>query len=385
MARFSHRSFRSLILGAVILAALSGFLITRLQFQSDVLNLLPANAPRTQALVKFLKEFGSGDSLFLLLERKSGREVEPLISFAEILLERLMETGEFSEFIGRLDPELKERTARLFLRKALLLLPPEDLKAVESRLSDRGIEEQVRLLKAKLSSVFSSPLAAYDPLDLLPLFQKNLPLPSSLVDADSRGTLISADRKMILLIGRPKGSAPDVDYDEILVRKVQDAEASARRDWAQKGGPSAVSLLDDLKVGLTGGFIQALEDSRLIKKELLWNFSISLFAVLALIFFSFQTRRSLFYAFFPLLISPLITLGLFSPFLGRLSEVTGAFSAIILGLSIDFIILLYSRYLEERQGGTDIPGALETSFITTGPGIFTGAVTTTAAYYALLI
>ena len=385
LSRFSHSHFRSLILASLILGALSAFLITRLQFQSDVLNLLPGNAPRTQALVKFLKEFGSGDSLFIVLERKSGGEVDPLIPFAEGLAECLMETGEFTEMIGRVDAEGKEKMARLFLRKALLYLPPEDLRAVESRISDRGIDEQVRLLKARLSSMFSSPLAAYDPLDLLALFRKNLPLPPSLAEADSQGTLISADKKMILLIGRPKGSAPDVDYDERLVRKVQNAETAARRAWAQKGGPSAAPLLDDLKVGLTGGFIQALDDSRLIKKELLWNFSISLFAVLALIFISFQTRLCLFYAFFPLLISPLLTLGLFSPFLGRLSEATGAFSAIILGLSIDFIIILYSRYLEERHGGMELSAALEKSMITTGPGIFTGAVTTTAAYYALMI
>jgi predicted RND superfamily exporter protein len=385
IARFSFFHRRCLILGALILGAMAGFLITRLQFQSDVLNLLPEKAPRTQAFVKFLKEFGSGDSLFIVLERKSGGEVESLIPFAEVLVDRLMATGEFTEIIGRMEPEVKEKMALHFLRRALLYLPEEDLKMVESKLSDQGVEEQIRLLKTRLSSMFTSPLAAYDPLELLPLFQKNLPLPPSLADSDSQGYLISADRKMMLLIAKPKGSAPDVDFDERLLRKVQDAESSARRDWARKEGPSAVSLLDDLKVGLTGGFIQALEDSRLIKKELLWNFSISLFSVLALIFISFQTRLILFYAFFPLLISPLITLGLFSPFLGRLSEATGAFSAIILGLSIDFIIILYSRYLEERHGGTDISGALEKSLVTTGPGILTGAVTTAAAYYALLI
>jgi len=45
IARFSIFHRRLLILGALILAALSGFLITRLQFQSDVLNLLPEKAP----------------------------------------------------------------------------------------------------------------------------------------------------------------------------------------------------------------------------------------------------------------------------------------------------------------------------------------------------
>ena len=385
IARFSFFHRRCLILGALILGAMAGFLITRLQFQSDVLNLLPEKAPRTQAFVKFLKEFGSGDSLFIVLERKSGGEVESLIPFAEVLVDRLMATGEFTEIIGRMEPEAKEKMALHFLRRALLYLPEEDLKTVESKLSDRGIEEQIRLLKARLSSMFTSPLAAYDPLELLPLFQKNLPLPPSLGDSDSQGYLISADRKMMLLIAKPKGSAPDVDYDERLVKRVHEAEALARQAFAPKRDDAAAGLMSDLRLGLTGGFIHALEDSRMIKRELVWNFSISLAGVLVLILVAFKSGVSLLYAFFPLLISPLLTLGLFSPFLGRLSESTGAFSAIILGLSIDFIILLYSRYLEEKNMGTDVSGALAKSLTAVGPGIFTGAVTTTAAYYALFL
>ena len=384
IARFSFFHRCCLILGALILGAMAGFLITRLQFQSDVLNLLPEKAPRTQAFVKFLKEFGSGDSLFIVLERKGGEEVESLIPFAEVLVDRLMATGEFTEIIGRMEPEVKEKMALHFLRRALLYLPEEDLKTVESKLSDRGIEEQIRLLKARLSSMFTSPLAAYDPLELLPLFQKNLPLPPSLGDSDSQGYLISADRKMMLLIAKPKGSAPDVDYDERLVKRVHEAEALARQAFAPKGD-SAAGLMSDLRLGLTGGFIHALEDSRMIKRELVWNFSISLAGVLVLILVAFKSGVSLLYAFFPLLISPLLTLGLFSPFLDRLSESTGAFSAIILGLSIDFIILLYSRYLEEKNMGTDVSGALAKSLTAVGPGIFTGAVTTTAAYYALFL
>jgi predicted RND superfamily exporter protein len=115
------------------------------------------------------------------------------------------------------------------------------------------------------------------------------------------------------------------------------------------------------------------------------NFSVSLIGVLTLFILAFGGGMAILYAFLPLLISPLLTLGLFSPFLGRLSESTGAFSAIILGLSIDFVILLYSRYLEERKTGQGIPEALEKSLCHTGPGVFTGAVTTTAAYYALLV
>ena len=233
--------------------------------------------------------------------------------------------------------------------------------------------------------MFTSPLVTYDPLELLPLFRKNLPVGASGGEMDSSGYFISADRKMILLIGKPRGSAPDMNYDERLVQKIKAAELSAREAFAQKKGIPASVLLKDLKIGLTGGFIHALEDSRMIRKELLLNFSNSLIGVLLLVVLAFRSGISLFYAFFPLLISPLLTLGLFYPFLGRLSEATGAFSAIILGLSIDFIILLYARYLEEKKAPLDVPGALEKSLTTVGPGVFTGAVTTTAAYYALLI
>lgn len=45
IVRISCSRSRRLILGSLDLAALSGFLITRLPFQSDVLNLFPENAP----------------------------------------------------------------------------------------------------------------------------------------------------------------------------------------------------------------------------------------------------------------------------------------------------------------------------------------------------
>ena len=65
ITNFSYRRSRYVILGTVILGVFSSFLVTRLQLQSDVLNLLPSNAPATAAFVNFLKEFGTADSLFI--------------------------------------------------------------------------------------------------------------------------------------------------------------------------------------------------------------------------------------------------------------------------------------------------------------------------------
>jgi len=359
-------------------------LISRLQFQSDVLNLLPANAPRTGAFMKFLKEFGGTDSLFMVLERKSGGEVESFVPFVDVLAERLVESGEFKEIQGREQEAAREKMEKQFIRKALLYLPEEALRELEAKVMEEAIQREIQTLKARLYSPFGSfpaQWAARDPLNLWPLFQKHIPLDGRFASA---GYLLSPDRKMMILMAKPKGSPSDVRYDEMLLEKVQAAEQAAQEAFAKEKSISAEKYFRDLKIGLAGGYMVALEDSQAIKRELLLNFSLSFGGVITLFFLAFRRRIAIFYAFFPLLMSPLLTLGIFSPFLGKFSESTGAFSAIILGLSIDFIILLYGRYLEERNVGRGIQGALERTLSKTGPGVFTGAATTCAAYYALL-
>ncbi|MCX5907136.1 MAG: MMPL family transporter [Deltaproteobacteria bacterium] len=386
IANFSSAHASPLIWGTLILSALCALLISRLQFQSDVAHLLPTTAPKTQASVKFLKEFGAADSLFIALAQKSGGEMDAFIPFAANLAERLMATGEITEIHGWMDKESREKLAEQFIPKALLYLSPEDRKALEERLSDPGIEKQIRELKTKLHSPLGSLATQWlvnDPLELGSLFRKYLPAGGE-EEMDSPGILLFPDRKMILLVARPRGSASDVAYDEQLVKKLISAQDAAREDFRKSGETPPDASLQGLTVQFAGGFISALEDSRMIRKELMMNFALSLIGVLVLFFYAFRNAISFLYAGFPLGVSPLLTLGLFSPFLGRLSESTGAFSAIILGLSIDFIILLYARYLEERKAGKDVPAALGESLGHTGPGIFTGAVTTVAAYYALL-
>ena len=387
ITKFSCRRSRYLILGTLILGVFSSFLVTRLQLQSDVLNLLPSHAPTTAAFVKFLKDFGTADSLFIVLERKGGEEVESFGPFAEVLAGYLEKTGEFSEGPGKIDQGMREIIEQRFARKALLYLSEDDLRELERRLTDKALREQVRGLRGRLQSPlgsFASQWVARDPLNLWSLFRKHFPRGSLEAGEELQGYLLSDDRKMMLLMVRPKGSPSDIRYDEMLLEKIQAAVGGAKEAFLKERGHAAAESYKDLQIGITGGYMSALEDSRMLKKELITNFSVSLIGVLILFVLGFRRGVVIFYASFPLLVSPLLTLGLFSPFLGRLSESTGAFSAIILGLSIDFIILLYSRYLEERNAGLGVQEALEKSLSYTGPGVFTGAVTTTAAYYALL-
>jgi uncharacterized protein len=384
MNRFSFVHHRLIFWVTLILLAGGLFLISRLKIQSDVAHLLPENAPTTQAFRKFYENFGTADSLFIALERKTGGTVEIFEPFAETMAELLLRSGEFREIQGRLDPSALEKIKDLFIGKALLFLDEQDLKKIENRLEKESLQRQVRSLKTRLHSPlgsYTSQWAASDPLHLWPFFQKHFPADPT--GMETAGMIYSGDRKMMLLIAKPKGAAPDIRYDELLWQTVKDAEIEARGNFLRNKKMTADDL-GDLTIGLAGGYINALEDSRLIKKDLVLNFSISLGGVLTIFFLAFRRKMAIFYALFPLLASPLLTLGFLAAFLGRLSESTGAFAAIILGLSVDFIILLYNRYLEERNNGRSISDAMEQSMRQTGPGVFTGGVTTAAAYLALL-
>ena len=60
--------------------------------------------------------------------------MESFEPFAEFLADRLMATGEFTEIIGHITPEVKDENGRqVFLRRALLYLSEEDLKALEAK------------------------------------------------------------------------------------------------------------------------------------------------------------------------------------------------------------------------------------------------------------
>jgi predicted RND superfamily exporter protein len=385
LANFSFRFHRWLLLSFFLFLALSIFLVIRLRPQSDVAHLLPSHAPKTQAFISFLKQFGASDSLFVALETKGGEGVESFMPFAEMLADELAATGAFKEIRGRMNPSERKFLENQFVRKALLYLTEKDLREIESRLSTASIRKRIRELKTTLASPLGSWIlrgAVQDPLGLWPIFQKYLPAAGL---SSTKGVFLSPDRKMILLVGNPKGTAPDIAYDKKLMGKILEAQTAARKKFLSANKEPRRAAFNNLRIGLAGGYISALEDAQMIKKELAMNFSVSLIAVL--IIFSLAFRRSLafLYAFFPLLASPLLTLGLFAHFLGRLSESTAAFSAILVGLSIDFIILLYGRYLEERNAGMEILGSLERSLGSTGKAVWTGAATTAAAYFALLL
>src|SRR6185503_4884758 len=90
------------------------------------------------------------------------------------------------------------------------------------------------------------------------------------------------------------------------------------------------------------------------------------------------------YAAAPMTAAIIITFGLGALTYGTLSAASTGFAALLAGLGLDFMTVLYERYVDERNRGAEVAEAVRTLMRHTLPGVVVGALTTAATFYAFL-
>src|SRR5207247_4730792 len=86
-----------------------------------------------------------------------------------------------------------------------------------------------------------------------------------------------------------------------------------------------------------------------------------------------------------LLLSCLVALTAGQLLFGRLSMISVAFCAILVGLGVDFAILTIGRYYQARADGEPHRQAIATSVAKLGRAVFFGALTTAVGFLALVL
>ncbi|MBE3073030.1 MAG: MMPL family transporter, partial [Acidobacteria bacterium] len=148
-------------------------------------------------------------------------------------------------------------------------------------------------------------------------------------------------------------------------------------DTASQAGPA------DVTVRVAGGYRIALDAERVIRRELIVNSVSSLVALLLLVLVVFRTPWILLYSIVPLALAALLTLGV-NGLRGPLSPATSGNSAMLFGLGIDGIVLLYLRYMEERGRGFSQEDAIARTS-GTAKSVMLAYGTTAATFLALVL
>jgi predicted RND superfamily exporter protein len=199
------------------------------------------------------------------------------------------------------------------------------------------------------------------------------------VDPQS-GVLIDPEGRMLLMLARPVRPALDLKFNRVLLQGLEEHVARVREAWQEEGWESPAPTVE-----FTGGYVVTLDDSELIVSDAIVGIASSLVGVMALFLVAFRRRAAIVYAFVPIVTGLGLTFAFGALVLGRLNSLTSAFGGLLIGLGIDFIIVLYGRYVDERRAGLDHAAAVDAMGAHTGVGVLLGAVTTAATFYAFLV
>ena len=184
---------------------------------------------------------------------------------------------------------------------------------------------------------------------------------------------ISYDKKALILNAIPNFTVLDTD---LLVSGTEVVQ-SILDDLLKK--------YPDLKAGLTG-FIPMGHDEMVYSQQSLGYTSLIAFlAILLLLIISFRMWVAPILAMVNLMVGIIWAIGVAAAVVGQLNIMTQMMAVILLGLGIDFAIHIISGFTECRSAGDSIAGAMEKTFLRSGKGVITGALTTAFAFLTLII
>jgi predicted RND superfamily exporter protein len=360
-----------------LLVLCAAFVITgRLQFEADWLQLLPADRGALKVLVEDLKGFSRLERLYCLVE---GEHESELTDAAQRLRSALADveiggTPAFKQVSSGMgtDTEGWEQILTLYLSHPQLFLQGETIEEFKQQLSDEKIQSKVRQAKGLLMSTLASGwrgIIQTDPLAMRELLFKQLQGGSPWAPSLAEGYLISADGKALLLVADPSFTSADIKSAQALVQKLEGIKQS----------------FPSVRISFVGPHTMTVGKSGVMQGDLLVSFLSSLAIVLALLYLAYRRWATLLFVGFPLLVGVQLTLGAAALFIGGLNLITVAFAAIIVGLGVDFAIHIYQRYHHERASGNKPNKAVEIALTRTGTSVWTGGLTTIAAFLTLLL
>jgi predicted RND superfamily exporter protein len=382
LARLCLRRNKEILIAALVLAVLAVLGATRLSFDPDLLNLIPQQNKQVNEFRKVLKDLGTIDYHIVVVDIPKGRDVHDYDSLIDAIAEGYRKNPKIEDVTYKIPNPLD--FIDIILPKALLFLSPAELDEVGAKLSDEGIRASVARNAAMLQTpqaMAMKTLVQYDPFNLLPIFLRKFQSAGGGFSIDtSSGYYMSSDHSMLLILTKPRRPAQDVPFGKGLLNEGSLLEAAALRDFQKTAAPGTPLP----RVSHTGGYEIAVGDADLIRTDVIINIVGTVFGVLALFLYAFRRPASIIYAGAPLALGLLLTFGMAGVTYGQLSQASAGFAALLAGLGIDFITVLYGRYVDERNRGTSMQDAIRVIMRSTMPGVFVAAITTAGTFFAFL-
>jgi len=361
-----------LTIGCIAILAIS------LRLDSEVFNVLPGRFPSVQGLKIYDRDFEQTRQLtFALL--CNPKDVDKLEEFAPVFAERLRQQPWCSRLLAGSPMSTADgiRDLQSIAVPLLLNLEPRAFADTMSILQPDKIRDRLHRLRQEIEAGSPRPEfeLSFDPLGLIAPALK--PFAESTI-IEQEQPLTSPDRTMRIFLVVTNQATVSAFECQRLMRRVNEFRASAAEGW----DPESHS---GLQILVTGRPAFVSEISLSMRHDVVATLFGSIVLVGIIFFAGFRRWLPLVGMAICLLLSCLVALTAGQLLFGRLSMISVAFCAILVGLGVDFAILTIGRYHQARADGEPHRQAIATSVAKLGRAVFFGALTTAVGFLALVL
>jgi predicted RND superfamily exporter protein len=353
---------------ALCIVAASAEGARRLSFDTDVLTLLPRGGRVIPAFRAFLSSFGSLDHLYVVFTAPAGESIADYSDEIDAWTRRLREAPE----IDRVDSGIADRLRDFgwLADRQLLLLDERRLERALNKLQPEGLTAAVASARELLTLPSSAiaELVRQDPAGLYDLAREAFGERAR--TGLTENGYVTPDGSMRLIIAHPTRPPYDAAFSRAL-------DARLRRIAAEDTSGSR------LGVQFAGGHRIAVETEAFVRRESIENTVVSLALILPLLYLLFRSPWLVAVGSLPSALSLVVVLGIYGFAGATLSAAATGSAAMLFGLGVDGVVLLYvSHHLALAKGQT--PRAAAESIAGPSSSMLLGMWTTAATFYGLM-
>jgi len=311
------------------------------------LDLINPNSSFNQLWLEYIDEFGDSNEVIVVVEGKENGEVIDA-------LQRL--TGEIEQFPDLYQDVLHGVDLSAIHRKGLHYIPLEDLQTIQQSVAQ------------SLAFPQAVPVGSADNAAnlLMTLSQSN-------TGEEDMNYFLFPDKDGVLGF---------VLLRLINIDKTQFSQGSESIEKIREIIGEVRTEFPSLQIGLTGMPILEYDEMALSNEAMSKATILALVGVCIVFMAGFGSLRHPLLAMFALMLAFAWTIGYVTLAVGHLNILSIAFGVMLIGLGTDFSVHYLGKYLDLRQAGWDVTESICQAAELVGPGILTGALTTSAAFYA---
>lgn len=387
LTRFAIRHpRRTAFLAAVLAIFCVAVIVLRARIDSDVLNLLPQRFESVQGLKLFDRDFSQARELTFALWDESGKGKGDLDAFADYFGEALRREPWVVRVMDGVPMESPEGIAQVqkLAVPLLLNLPPGDFDKALEHLQPSALAARFKRKRAEIEAgSFKAEMELnFDPTGVVIPALKPLAGSFSLEGgADGARPFASPDGTLRVAIAVTRQEKLDAPSCQELMRKVEAFKARVLAGWKSEGGSGSAAP----QILVTGRTPYVAEMSLGMRGDIVSTVIGSVVLVAGIFWLGFRRVRPLFAILHVLLLCCLVAVAAGTFIFGQLNVVTMGICAIMVGIGVDFGMLLFGTYQAAREEGQDHEAAAAHAVNLLGRGVLFGAATAAASFSALIL